>query len=111
MVLPSLGHLLWNHSYYYQTIFFNQVLFVLIHSRDGLIVRLVDSTLHVFKGPQMLDFINPMCQTFELKDIAGIPQGKHSFALQLSSKWVGILFRESNRYKCKKNEWFGPSYV
>lgn len=69
------------------------------------------TVLFMFLRDQMLDFINPMCQTFELKVIAGIQQGKHSFALQLSSKWVGILFRESNSYKCEKNEWFGPSYV
>ena len=51
MDLPSLGHLSRNHSYYYQTIFLHPVLFVLVHSRDGLITRLVDSTVHVFKGP------------------------------------------------------------
>lgn len=47
------------------------------------------TVLFMFLRDQMLDFINPMCQTFELKIIAGIQQGKHSFALQpLPNGWA-----------------------
>lgn len=58
----------------------------------------------------MLDSINPVGKK-NLKPLLASIKAKILLLFQLSSSWVGILFVESNCYKFRKNEWFGPTDV